>query len=172
MTIEPIPSTLINRAKEAGVKTITLNFSGGSDEGYLNVSLNDDAMHDGELESAIEEWAWEAYTYSGAGDGHDYGDDITYDLETMQATITDWCMTRRDGESFVIDFDVEDDNVSIDDCEYSQEALDALSGDSKLKEQSELLKSLINWSASHDQFIPLELRKIIQSAQELTKDGQ
>ena len=51
------------------------------------------------LAADIEKWAWDVYEYSGGGDGNDYGDDITYDLEEMTASWSEWFMQRQDGGS-------------------------------------------------------------------------
>jgi len=78
---EPLTKEIYNKAKELKVEKIVLNWSGGSDEGHLYVSV---FPHNYKtcppLEKMIEEWAYDAYSYSGAGDGNDYGDDIEYDL--------------------------------------------------------------------------------------------
>lgn len=99
MDIEKLPKKLYDRAIAAGVNEIHLNFSGGSDEGYLNVNLltNDDNNHaTGKLESDIEDWAWSVYDYSGAGCGSDYGDDIVYDLKNNTVRSSEWYMERTD----------------------------------------------------------------------------
>ena len=97
--IEKLPKKLYDRAIAAGVTEIHLNFSGGNDEGYLNVNLftNDDNNHaTGNLERDIENWAWKAYKYNGAGDGNDYGDDIVYDLKNNTVRSSEWYMERTD----------------------------------------------------------------------------
>jgi len=38
MNIEPLNKELYNRAKALGITSIELGFSGGNDEGYLNVN--------------------------------------------------------------------------------------------------------------------------------------
>ena len=40
-------------------------------------------------------WAWEVYSYSGAGDGSDYGDDIVYDLVNKKVTTSEWFTEQR-----------------------------------------------------------------------------
>jgi hypothetical protein len=94
MTIQPLPKDIFDSLIAAGENTLRLEFSGGSDEGHLYIG----SAHSSELESRIEDWADEAYPYSGAGDGTDYGDDIEYDLVAMTATHQDWTMVREDGE--------------------------------------------------------------------------
>lgn len=98
MKAQPLKKSIYNKAKEIGIEEITLKFSGGSDEGYLDVEVFpwDKA---GEMESEIEEWAWEVYDYSGAGEGNDYGDDIVYDLKEGKVSTSEWFMSRTDGDS-------------------------------------------------------------------------
>lgn len=166
MKIEPPPYELINRAKEAGVHRITLNFSGGSDEGYLNVTLND-GLENHELENAIEEWAWEVYDYNGAGDGSDYGDDIVYDLKTMKATITDWFMTRSEGGAYSEDLEIDHG------CAKNVEYLNTDAGDcenhSKSEAQFKLLQCLVYWAAMNEDCVSEELGAIIERAKQLTQ---
>jgi hypothetical protein len=116
-----LPKAIFNRAVELGVKSITLNFRGGNDEGYLDVFIvekkDQKQLKPAErkegiygLEMEIQKWADDAYDYSGAGDGTEYGDDVTYDLENMKASTSSWCMERVDGEETTgIDFKAEDD---------------------------------------------------------------
>lgn len=94
MDAEPLSKALYDRAVKDGVMRIELRFKGGDDQGYLNVILTrteDSQSKDHKLEGDIEEWAWEVYDYSGAGDGSDYGDDIVYDLINNKVTTQEWC---------------------------------------------------------------------------------
>ena len=113
----PLPKKLYEEAKELGISSITLEFRGGNDEGNLYVFLvapkTDDLVkivkrkqRVSKLETDVETWAFDAYQYSGAGDGNDYGDDVTYNLETMKASVASWHMTRVDLEP--------DEEVSIE----------------------------------------------------------
>lgn len=156
---EPLPKKLFDRAKALGVTSIELQFSGGSDEGHLYISLgtsaeakvygtnelNPDETYAGiygnrrqelaeywdgqgdadkatylrnlnlldDLEGDIDEWAWEVYEYGGAGDGNDYGDNIEYDLETMEVTTSGWHMVAHDCDSEFAggDLEVVDDGM-------------------------------------------------------------
>ena len=101
MNIEPLSKKIYDKAVSLGITQIELKFSGGSDEGYLNVYVNDEKgfSSNTELEQEIEEWAWQAYGYSGAGDGSDYGDDVVYDLVEKTATASSWSMQRTEGDS-------------------------------------------------------------------------
>ena len=90
-TPQAIPSELVNKLRAAGVESFTLSFSGGSDEGYLDI----DGIP-GELEKEVEDWAWRAYQYSGAGGGEDYGDDVTYNLKDGTVECVEWYMERQD----------------------------------------------------------------------------
>jgi len=100
MNIEPISKELFEKLTKLGVREVTLNFSGGSDEGYLDVDLDSDLDYSDEearkLVSEVESWAWDAYSYSGAGDGIDYGDTIVYDLVNRKARASEWTMERTD----------------------------------------------------------------------------
>jgi hypothetical protein len=100
MNIEPISKELFEKLTKLGVREVTLNFSGGSDEGYLDVDLDSDLDYADEevrkLVNEIESWAWDAYSYSGAGEGIDYGDTIVYDLVNRKARASEWTMERTD----------------------------------------------------------------------------
>ena len=110
MKIIALPKKLYDRATQLGVTSITLQFSGGSDEGYLNVQidspLDDDAALSA-LGSDVEDWADTAYSYRGAGDGNDYGDNVTYDLVEMEARWNAWHMEVAEGGSDSQAFEVE-----------------------------------------------------------------
>jgi hypothetical protein len=109
MNIEPLKKEIYERAKAAGITKITLSFSGGSDEGHLYVHCTN-ASGDQiitPLDVDIEDWVWSVYSYSGAGEGHDYGDDIVYDLQTKRASHDEWWMERTSGETNEDAFDIE-----------------------------------------------------------------
>ena len=93
MNIEPLSKVIYNKAKELGIETIVLNFSGGDDEGYLDVGMT--PKYDEKFAGEIEDWAWEVYDYSGAGDGNAYGDNVEYDLKNGKASTEEWYMTRQ-----------------------------------------------------------------------------
>lgn len=93
MKIKPLPKDIYDSLIAEGATKLRLEFSGGSDEGHLCIG----SAHSSDLENRIEDWAYDAYSYSGAGDGTDYGDDIEYDLTTMTATHQEWFMAREDG---------------------------------------------------------------------------
>ena len=101
MNIEPLSKKIYDKAVSLGITQIELKFSGGNDEGYLNVYVNkqDGFESNTEFEQEIEGWAWQAYGYSGAGDGNDYGDDVVYDLLNKTATASSWAMERTEGGS-------------------------------------------------------------------------
>ena len=99
--LKPLPKSLFDRAQELKITKISLAFQGGGDEGQWYVGFegdnydendsNDDALNT--LESNIEDWACEAYDYS--GDGDDHGFDIMYDLVNMEVTHEYWYMDRK-----------------------------------------------------------------------------
>ena len=97
MKAEPLNKSIYNKAKEQGIESIILHFSGGSDEGYLDVET--EPKWDQDLAREIEEWAWEVYDYSGAGDGSDYGDDIVYNLKNGKVTTSEWFSARQEGDT-------------------------------------------------------------------------
>lgn len=90
MKAEPLPKELFDKLKAAQVAEVTLNFTGGSDEANLQVHLDGTAKTSPDLETEVEEWAWEVYGYSGAGDGTDYGDDIVYNLVKGEVRTQEW----------------------------------------------------------------------------------
>lgn len=106
MNIEPLKKELYEKAKELGVDKITLEFSGGSDEGYLYVYADRNTEEEElahrkkirKLESDIDEWVWTVYEYSGAGDGTSYGDTITYDLKNGKMSTQEWAHVVEKGE--------------------------------------------------------------------------
>lgn len=112
MTIEPLNKDIYNKALALGIDRIILSFAGGSDEGYLNVGVepwdSNKSAECNELSAEIENWAWEVYSYSGAGDGSDYGDDITYDLKNKRVSSSEWFTARQEGDSAEIDLTVGD----------------------------------------------------------------
>lgn len=98
-----LPEKFHNQALLLNVKEIHLSFSGGSDEGYLDVRIDATTTPENkallyQLEQDVEAWAWEVYDYSGAGDGTDYGDDITYSIERKCIITQDWYMERKYNE--------------------------------------------------------------------------
>jgi hypothetical protein len=99
MKAEPLSKKIYDKAKELGIEKIHLNFSGGSDEGYLNVNCEPYEKDQHDFNNEIEEWAWNVYSYSGAGEGNDYGDDITYNLKTGRVTTSEWFTSRQEGDS-------------------------------------------------------------------------
>jgi hypothetical protein len=103
-----ISKDLLDYLKEVKCTKFTLSFRGGNDEGFLDV---DNVTIDGkssseyfwckkssgkvppifaEVSEIIEEAAWRGIDYSGAGEGSDYGDNYTYDLETMDISHSEW----------------------------------------------------------------------------------
>ncbi len=89
--IRPISKVIYKKAKLLNVKTITLQFNGGSDEGMLEVWFDwaePDKVINAKFEKEIYDWAWGAYQYNGDSNGYcgDYSDEITYDLQTNLAS--------------------------------------------------------------------------------------
>lgn len=81
MDLEPKPlkKEIFDKARELGITEIHLEFQGGNDEGYVSVNCtHPDRNECYKFEQEIENWVWQVYDYSGAGEGTDYGDNITY----------------------------------------------------------------------------------------------
>lgn len=100
MNAKPLSKEIYAAAVKIGVTKITLHFNGGSDEGYLDVTLSKriDSVEHRDLECKVESWAWDVYEYDGAGDGNDYGDNIEYDLVSKKVRTSEWRNVREDGE--------------------------------------------------------------------------
>ena len=92
-SIQPFPKKLLEKAESLHIKSITLQWQGGSDEGHLYVDINPSNSQTYTLNTEIEDWAYNAYAYSGAGDGSPYGDNISYNFENKTATCTSWYST-------------------------------------------------------------------------------
>ena len=113
MNAEPISKELYNKLIAEGINDVKLSFSGGSDEGYLDVTVyphldpSDEAVRN--LIKEIEDWAWNAYSYSGAGEGIDYGDEIVYDLVNKKVRTSEWYTSRVDGDEDEGDMVIEDE---------------------------------------------------------------
>jgi hypothetical protein len=119
-----LPKNLYNRAKKLKIKEIHLNFRGGNDEGFLEVYIVEEKLKKNseellstakknsalnQLEADIQEWAFDAYDYSGAGEGNEYGDDIMYDLVKMKASSSSWFTSRVEGtKENDINFEIEE----------------------------------------------------------------
>jgi len=89
INIVKMPKELFDSCVEAGVEKVILEFEGGNDEGHLYVSFEGEFTSE-DLEFKVVEWANEAYSYSGAGDGTSYGDNITYDLVNKKVSHQEW----------------------------------------------------------------------------------
>lgn len=108
LEVKPLSKKIFDKARNLGVDTITLSFAGGIDEGLVNVDCSYDAdkqpLLDVQIaanvgfEEEIEEWVWQVYTYDGFGDGHDYGEDLTYDIKNATKENEVWLIptTNRD----------------------------------------------------------------------------
>jgi len=108
-SIQPLPARIVAKAKQLKIEIITLNFSGGSDEGCLNVDVDSsqEMVVPRDFLREIEDWAWSAYHYSGAGTGSDYGDDITYDIKAGTASCQDWWTDRCEGTTVTMPLEVD-----------------------------------------------------------------
>lgn len=106
---QPLSKAIYEKAKELGVDKIILKFSGGSDEGNLYVETIPYDLSDDNFQSEIEDWAWEVYDYSGAGDGTDYGDDIVYDLKNGKVSTSEWFHVVKEEKGGTSKLKIEED---------------------------------------------------------------
>lgn len=104
MNAKPLSKAIYDKAKELGVNTISLEFSGGNDEGHLHVQTDTDNY---DFEKLVEDWAWEAYEYNGAGDGSDYGDNVVYDLKEGKVSTSEWFHVVKEEAGEVTEIEVE-----------------------------------------------------------------
>ena len=109
MQAQPLSKDIYNKAKELGIEKINLAFSGGNDEGSLYVELSPyEKDSDGSFSSEIEDWAWGVYDYSGAGDGNDYGDNITYDLVKGKVSTSEWYHIVKEKDTGTDELEIEE----------------------------------------------------------------
>ena len=115
MNIEPLPKKIYDKAIALGITQIELHFSGGNDEGYLDAIVIGEYPRVGtgavlraceDFEREVQDWADNAYSYSGAGDGNDYGDDVLYSIVSKTATISSWHMERTESTPENGDFEI------------------------------------------------------------------
>ena len=112
MNAEPISKELYNKLIAEGINDVKLSFSGGNDEGYLDVTIyphldpSDEAVRN--LIKKIEDWAWSVYSYSGAGEGIDYGDEIIYDLKNKKVRTSEWTYERTERDLGDDDLEIEE----------------------------------------------------------------
>lgn len=90
MDIQPLSKDIYEKAKSLDITEIKLRFSGGSDEGFLDIEVTPWENDKDDFSKEIEDWVWSVYEYSGAGEGRDYGDDITYDLKNNKVHADEW----------------------------------------------------------------------------------
>lgn len=112
MKAEPLSKKLHAELLDLKVETFTLHWSGGDDQGYLDIEVTPDV--DAELYEKIDKWAWDAYGYNGAGDGSAYGDDITYDLVNGVVTTSEWFTVRQEKEE-------ESEKIAVEETEEEAE---------------------------------------------------
>lgn len=115
--IQPLSKEIYEKALELNVEEIDLKFTGGSDEGYCYVDVvtkdrirKNNVSEISEFEQEIEEWVWKTFDYSGAGDGNDYGDNITYDLVNNTVSHEEWYMERHYEEEISQDLKINKSN--------------------------------------------------------------
>ena len=66
----------------------------------------------GKIEAELEEWAWNTFHYSGAGDGTDYGDDYFYNVVQDTVEHSEWFMERQDQDPTEMKLTLETEDTS------------------------------------------------------------
>lgn len=108
MKAQPLSKKIYDKAIEYGITEIQLEFSGGDDQGYLNIELHPYKKSTPiDFSSEIEDWVWNVYEYSGAGDGNAYGDTITYDLKSGNVTTSEWYTSIVEGDSSKLKLEID-----------------------------------------------------------------
>lgn len=112
--VAPLTKTLRDACVDAGVKYFILRFEGGDDQGVLDVELYyKDEVGGGDsstLTESIEDWAYNAYNYSGAGDGSPYGDNYTYNLVDNTVKHDSWHSVVEHDAGDKVNLEIADDN--------------------------------------------------------------
>lgn len=90
--IQPLSKEIYQILQENNIEKLILRFSGGSDEGYLDIDTEGGNHLSSKIIDRIEDWVWETFDYSGAGDGNNYGDILTYNLKDMTVEHEEWYM--------------------------------------------------------------------------------
>jgi len=111
----PLPKRFFDRAVELGIAKLILSFSGGSDEGYLDVNyqMSGNLLYTKEandLAVEVEVWADDAFRYNGAGDGSPYGDTVTYDLVHKTVEVREWFSEVVYGQTTHHSFKIDEDS--------------------------------------------------------------
>lgn len=118
----PLPKKLYEKALQKKIQKIVLDFEGGNDEGCLHVILYNQGkvwndVEDEAFTKEVEDWVWDSYDYSGAGDGSRYGDTVTYDLEKMMVRADEWWQVVQEEKGvpqklkLIDDEDLEEEDV-------------------------------------------------------------
>lgn len=121
MDTMPLRRDLYTRAIELGVRTIGITMEGGSDESYYTIDCQVPGRYGDlseeqrqvitKLEDDIEEWAYDAYGFSGAGDGSRYGDTITYNLVDNTVTNIEWAYVYQENDQGTSELSVTDESA-------------------------------------------------------------
>jgi len=117
----PLRRDLYTRAIEIGVRTIRVNMEGGSDESYYDIRCEVPGRYTdlseeqrkviSKLEEDIEDWAYDAYGFNGAGDGSRYGDTITYNLVDNTVTNVEWAFVYQEEDRGATELAVTDESA-------------------------------------------------------------
>lgn len=100
---KPLPKELKEKLVGLGVDKFSVDWQGGSDEGYGDVSITwKKEPGTSEAYDLLYDWAIEKGWYSGAGCGTDYGDTFMYDLKAGTVEYTEWQMEQSEQSHGVV----------------------------------------------------------------------
>jgi hypothetical protein len=100
--------TVSHSDREGGVVTATRKIDRTQERIWVYPYIND-SVKITQLEKMVDKWAWDVYSYSGAGAGSDYGDDIEYDLVNGTVSTSEWYTSRVEGGSKELALQIEAD---------------------------------------------------------------
>lgn len=133
--VRPLPKNLFEKLVAAKIEKLSVHLEGGNDEGLINCALQPwpDSVECPELIKPVsdlldevETWAFEAYSFSGAGDGTRYGDDIVYDLVNKTVTTTEWYEEVKSGPTENETLELEEEECDSNDKEDELQKLNEL----------------------------------------------
>jgi hypothetical protein len=106
MSYQNIPKELFQKLKEAGAETLVVKLEGGNDEAIIDVDVLPYTAHSGAIARDVEDWVWNSFCFSGAGDGNPFGENYTYDLKKGTVHSESWYTEvvpgDKDEESFTV----------------------------------------------------------------------
>lgn len=104
MSAPALPKEIYDKLISAGVSVLHIQWSGGSDEGYLEVDSDSPIPEDVDIDG----WAYDAFCFSGAGDGHSYGENYEYHLKENKVIMQEWYYVHHEDPEVSFEMEVEE----------------------------------------------------------------